>query len=472
MPKLGAAALPAVSCLCAVIAAALGFGFTVDDALISTRVAHNIAVGNGYRFNATGPITDCVTPLGWAYLLAPLSSAGTWAGLLNARWLGIACHLTSALVLGWALQRRGVRARDAALSLIPLGLSLPWGAWASSGMETPLVTLLVTATILGGRWVLPCASVAAGIRPELIPWAFALAVWSPVTHPGKRVAHVALVLSCPLLIALIRAGVFGSPAPLSVFAKPSDVAHGVSYVLRGLVLTGVPLLLLSRRSYALVDQHTRRLALGVVAHFGAMVIAGGDWMALFRLFVPLLPTAAFVGAELLANDPRWLRLCKATLAGAACLLLDASYVSSTRGVLDARWQLVQHGADVLTGRVVATLDVGWVGAIPNTLVIDLAGVTDPEVAVLPGGHTSKKLPRDFLVRRDVDTLVLLLRPGVTPSPTEDTDWRELPFARVVEQRIGYLEGANTFVPVRLLPLAGTAQSYLVLHRMMQRVSHR
>ncbi|MDF3071929.1 MAG: hypothetical protein K0R38_7530, partial [Polyangiaceae bacterium] len=46
------------------------WGFTVDDALITARVAWHLANGAGYRFNAGGPVVDAVTPLGFAVLLA------------------------------------------------------------------------------------------------------------------------------------------------------------------------------------------------------------------------------------------------------------------------------------------------------------------------------------------------------------------------------------------------------------------
>jgi hypothetical protein len=51
-------------------------GFTVDDALIPARYAHHLALGLGYRFNVGGPVTDGVTPLGWAHLLAPFAANG------------------------------------------------------------------------------------------------------------------------------------------------------------------------------------------------------------------------------------------------------------------------------------------------------------------------------------------------------------------------------------------------------------
>ena len=68
----------------ALVGVALAWGFAVDDALISGRVAHHLASGLGYRFNPSGPSVDCVTPLGWALLLAPLASTSAWQAVSAA----------------------------------------------------------------------------------------------------------------------------------------------------------------------------------------------------------------------------------------------------------------------------------------------------------------------------------------------------------------------------------------------------
>jgi hypothetical protein len=53
--------------------------------------------------------------------------------------------------------------------------------------------------------------------------------------------------------------------------------------------------------------------------------------------------------------------------------------------------------------------------------VDLAGVTDREIAYLPGGHTSKAISASLLSSRNTDTLLMLEKAG---NP-----------ARVVEARI-------------------------------------
>lgn len=453
-----------LTAVCATSALVLGWGFTVDDALISTRVAHHLATGQGYRFNPAGPLSDCVTPLGWAPLLAPLSRPGVWEGLQAARWLGVSLHMVTALVLGWVLACGKASLSRVARLLLPLALCLPWGAWASSGMETPLVTLLCTLSLLGGSWTLSSASLAALLRPELLPWAFMLGALAPAKHPGQRLGHVAWVLSGALLAAVLRALVFGHPAPLAVFAKPSDLEHGIDYLVRGLLWCGLPLLLIGAGAYRELPELMRRQAVAIVAHFVAIALAGGDWMALFRLLVPLLPACLAVGVELSGRQSRWLDLGKWALASAAALLLAVSYMPQVHGVLNARRDLVLQADEWLQGRVVGALDVGWVGATGAANVVDFAGVTDAEVALLPGGHTSKRLPRDFLRRRRIDVLVLLLQPAAPQPGWDPRLWQDLPFARRVEWTAAHLDDAETFVPVQLLTLSGTAQRYLVLER--------
>ena len=89
--------------------------------------------------------------------------------------------------------------------------------------------------------------------------------------------------------------------------------------------------------------------------------------------------------------------------------------------------------------------MGWLGAAaPHATIVDLAGVTDPEVARLPGAHTTKKIPDGFLVARRVDTLVFNLEPGTAVSG----DWETSPFVHGVERYVALEPGvAQEFEPV-------------------------
>ena len=84
-----------------------------------------------------------------------------------------------------------------------------------------------------------------------------------------------------------------------------------------------------------------------------------------------------------------------------------------RHVHAARKELIVEARAVLAdAKVVAALDIGWVGAASDARIVDLAGLTDPAIAVLAGGHTSKAVDLGMLLDRDVDTLVVYGEPRI------------------------------------------------------------
>ncbi|HTU57892.1 MAG TPA: hypothetical protein VMF89_05650, partial [Polyangiales bacterium] len=137
-----------VAALAALLPMLAIWGFTVDDALITARVAQQLALGHGYRFNPNGPLADAVTPLGFVFLLQPFASTGPLAALWAAKWIGVGSNLLAAAYVGAQLARRGPRAR--ALGTLLLLSTVPLAAWGVSGMETALVTLFATLGLLSG----------------------------------------------------------------------------------------------------------------------------------------------------------------------------------------------------------------------------------------------------------------------------------------------------------------------------------
>lgn len=435
------------------------WGFTVDDALITARVAANLAQGAGYRFNVGGPIVDAVTPLGFAYLLAPFALGGPLAALTAAKWLGAVSWLWAAAWLGARIAVLGSRpARFAPLAW--LAVCAPLGAWAASGMETGLVTALCTFALAAGLRGLACAGLAAALRPELVPWALVLAVGQGVLEKDKRrlFAQLGLALGPALIVAVVRALAFGRPAPLAVFAKPSDLDHGLYYALNAAWHTGVIWLLAGARAHAAVSARTRVFAVAIAAHFASLIAAGGDWMALYRLAVPVLPSAIWVAAELFERSSRLANALRLVPALACALWLFHTPGLAARSVGRDRQALIDAARPVLAGaESVLALDIGWLGAATSADIVDLAGLTDPAIAFLPGGHTSKQVPASLLSARDVDAIVLLLAPGGRREP-----WWESQFALAVGARVAAFDDAREFSVVAELPLGGTGQSYLVL----------
>ncbi len=458
-------------------------GFTVDDALITARYAAHLAAGEGYRLNAGGPVTDGVTPLGFAFLLAPFARGGALAALGWAKVLGIAAWTLASAVLGLAVRRviagdrarlegRGVtspRGLGVAGALIPLALiatSAPLGAWAASGMETGLVAALgalaVALPMLGRPLAgMACAGLAAGLRPELLPWAatlgfgFWLAGGAPSSYgapgrPGDEASSArswlapVLVVAPFCAVAIVRLAVFGRPAPLSIFAKAPDARLGLLYAVACALLAGPPAIV-APRAFLRLPRFERAIVASAFVHLIAVGLAGGDWMPLSRLVVPVLPTialAALLLAQRAALPATCVRLALA-VAGHTFVLVHVGPTAARVGA--DRLRVIEELRPAFAGaRVVASLDIGWVGAVTDATIVDLAGVTDPRIAALPGGHTTKQIPVGLLEARGADTLVLLLAPDARVA----SPWTRSRFARGVEAWIATTPGAgDAFVPV-------------------------
>lgn len=448
------AALPAMAAL---------WGFSVDDAWISVRVAENLATGYGYRFNRYGPITDAVTPLGWAQLLSLVAGEGSALTLDRARWLGALAWLASAAILGGVVS--GVGRSSRVLALGTLGVCLPLGAWAVSGMETPWVTLLAVLALPRWRWAPLAAGAAAAWRPELLPWALALSAGSAlVTQQGpgrgrRLAAALGLAIAPAALVAGTRWALFGTPVPLAAIAKPSDFSSGLAYVLGALCLAGPPWLLVGFGAYRQLPPRARVWAVAFGVHCAAVVLAGGDWMSFFRLFVPVLPSVIAVGALLQAHSTRLGGALRAALVLLASGSLWLYKSEDARRVMAARTELIERARPALAeSQVVAAVDIGWIGAATSATLVDLAGVTDPSIAPLPGGHTTRRVPSSLLIQRQVDTLVLLLDSG---EPLQ-TPWYTSRFYYGVDALLAAEVQDLGFEPAALLPLPRTQKHYVVL----------
>lgn len=433
------------------------FEFTVDDAWITARYAHHLATGAGYVFNRGGPTTDGVTPLGHAHLLALFGADGTLAATRAAKWLGLIAHLVSVGVMGRVVERLGGSVwRFAPLAI--WAVSPQPSAWAVSGMETPLVAALVALGLerkLSGSGLAPwLLGAAAAWRPELSMLVVVLAM--PRAEGAPHAARVELdvagwftrlcVAMLPLAgVTALRLWLFGTAAPLAVVAKRPDASRGLAYVGASLVLVGACQLVSSgllRKGPRLA----RWAAIAFVAHSASVVLAGGDWMALSRLFVPALPVLVYAAASIARLGGTIPPAVRAVGASAGALFAWNSVGWDLGRVGRDRADLVRElGPTLVEARTIAAVDVGWVGAAaPGAQVVDLAGVTDPTVARLPGPHTAKKIPDGFLELREVDTLVLNL-PG---DEAIAEPWQHSRFNHGVERYLALEPGlAERFVVV-------------------------
>ncbi len=434
------------------------WGFTVDDALITARVAHHIALGHGHRFNLDGPIVDAVTPLGYAALLAPFAATGPLAALSAALVIGALAWLAAAAWLGRELAREGERrVRFAPLAL--LALSVPLAAWASSGMETGIVTALATFALVDRRAAPLIAGLCAGFRPELLPWALCYGAGGAIARDRSAKAAIVgllLALSPALLIALARFHWFGSPTPLAAIAKPSDPTHGLAYAILAFTLTGIPALCVA--PVWRLGARERAIALASAVHFLSLIASGGDWMVLHRLMVPVLPGMLLVAARVAERAALPANVARLVIASALSSVAWITQAGAAREVMTHRLQLITEARPLLDGVTrVAAVDVGWLGAATAAAIVDLAGVTDPTVARLAGGHTTKRVGPGFLRARGVDAVVLRL---LDPEPARP--WTESRFAYGVERGVAAQAAELGFVPAGTLALGGTSGGYLIL----------
>lgn len=444
----------------ALVPALLMWGFTVDDALIPIRYAHHLATGAGYRFDAGGPSTDGVTPLPWAFLLAPLSRGGDAIGaLVAAKALGVAAWTAAGAALGLHLgpevapasgsSRRGLA--TAIVALLVMALAFPIGAWAASGMETGLATAL--ATLAATRIARPTraaflAGLAASLRPEMVVWAVALSVLAAAAAVApearssrllaRRVAGAGALAAGPFFAcAVVRLAVFGRAAPLAVLAKPSDLEHGATYAAAAAVVLLLPLLALAPFALARGPARGRVIALAFLAHLVAVTVAGGDWMPYARLVVPVAPSLVIAVVATAPAARTW----SVALRAAGALVLGAFLVvraaPAGRSVHADRADLVARARPALAGaETVAALDIGWVGAATEARIVDLAGLTDPSIASLPGGHTSKRVDVSMLLDRGVDAVVVYSEPRVVEARITGSPLFVERFERGVELPVG------------------------------------
>lgn len=458
-------ALALLGAACALVPALLMWGFTVDDALIPVRYAHNLATGAGYRFDAHGPSTDGVTPLPWALVLAPLAAGDALTTLARAKVLGVLAWTAGGAALGarasaMIRERARVHTLLAAAALVVMALAFPIGAWAASGMETGVATMLATVAVTRlekPRQASALAGMAAVLRPEMVAWSLAVALGSAAVageRTSPRAPRVAvesgLLAGAPFLgCALVRLVVFGRPAPLAVLAKPSDFTHGAIYAAAATLVLSMPLLVLA--PVALVRNELRVARVVVVAflaHLVVVVAVGGDWMPYARLLVPVAPSLVLAFVDIASATRLAWSAARLALASLLALFFAVRAAPAGRSVYGDRADLIAHARPVLaSAEVVAALDVGWVSASTDGRLVDLAGLTDVQIAMLPGGHTSKRVDVAMLLDRGVDAVIVYSEP------------------RVVESRIVASElFAMRFEAAERLPVGSRGASYRVYRR--------
>jgi hypothetical protein len=434
-----------------------------EDAFITFRFARHLADGHGLVWNVGERPVEGYTSFLWLLLCALALELGLDVVPLS-QLLGVAASLVTMLYT----HRFARRALDIppGHALIPcafLAASGPFAAWAAGGMETNLfgTFLLLACTHLAGwarldsrRDLAICFSMlllATLTRPEgflvfALIAALAAVISRSQTRAGFRSYALALmVYLIPFLTYFVwRAEYFGFPLPNTFYAKTGGGFHqyvrGAGYSAlfafhfllplapilaaaawegdwRGGARAGMPGRSFAAHLKAQVGSHVCGLI--VVAYTASIVYVGGDYMAMYRFFVPILPLiylpVGLVAHRLFARiaGSRHKRSLAAGLVAAGLLLTGLQstplerrlfarpwFMHGTyRGIQVERWHVARY---TVIGRLfrdrnrsgdasIALLSVGAIPYYSGMRTHSMHGIVDAHIA-------HKRVPRNLLGR--------------------------------------------------------------------------
>jgi arabinofuranosyltransferase len=484
------------------IAHACWFDFINDDAFISFRYAANLVNHGELTWNpGEQPWVEGYTNFLWTMVMAAVIALGgdpvPWS-----KGLGVALScVTLGALAGWGrrwhLRQRGEDGPRwappwAALAPLLLALSPAFAAWTEGGLETALFTTLTTVGWLAYLreleapervgWSGVAVALAAMTRPEgmlvLAALAGHRALWQVTVERCWRPSRHLLTLLG--LFALVfapwfawRWSIYGWPFPNTYYAKAGSPLWEPGWRYTWGFLTEshawvlLPLIVLPWRRSPGGGALLALIALLALPWGLHVTRVGGDFMALHRFYVPLLPLLAFgvqegaanlwtalrEAAERQAERPlgRSLQLRAAAVGLALLLALAGSNarltqrsleVSSADGVDSIGWLKMFVEQTAAIGRYLqsayppdtslATTAAGVIPYYSNMKTLDLLALNDAWTAHNVEGHSrrpghSKSAPEPYVLQWAPD--LLIWHPRIAPQQPrpaghEERYWRE------------------------------------------------
>ncbi|MCE9600297.1 MAG: hypothetical protein K8S54_20225 [Spirochaetia bacterium] len=439
---------------------AIRLRWTADDAFISFRYAESFSAGHGLTFNV-GEKVEGFTNFLWTILLVPFAALGVNLEIVS--WiLSIFCYLLLLLVL----LRRSLIAATLPVALAGAALHRHLHIFSTSGLETALFTLLITAGVLeffdkrsDGLLYDPdgplhrqkrgfiMLGIAILVRPDgaLIYGLSAIFWLVDSIRNGRSVIQGLTPHLIPFCIVfpiwLVKALYYGSPLPNTFFAKSAAspyFSQGLRYAamfFQSYWVLGIGLL------FSLVTLADRRkssvLFFGLIGFWLLYVIyIGGDFM-FARFIVPVIPLM-FVLIEdaigMLENNSTPQTIAAVLLCAGLVFRYDPfSKIPMRDGIFEeskiytraARTELKTIALSIKPTLIRANPTIAFVGAqaalayywFPLTAIEAETGLTDKTIARTPlekrgkVGH-EKQASIAYLRERKVN---LLLRPSTEPG---------------------------------------------------------
>jgi len=420
---------------------ALYLACVAEDAYITFRFAENLVAGHGFVWNVGEPPVEGYTNFLWLLVCAAVLALGIDLPA-TSQLLGLAAGLSTLVYVYRAALMLGGEARSALLPALALACSGPFAAWATSGMETSIFTLFATAALFHAarfacdgdpsqlRLTLVALVLATLTRPEGLLIALSIAGVYGVrgAEPDHRdAARMRAIAAGALIYGLViavfvawRWNHFGYPLPNTFYAKTGG---GIAQAVRGAEYVGLfalhfllpwlmsaALAMANRVSTPLANDArsvVRLCTVFVAAYVFYIVLVGGDYMAMYRFFVPLLPALYLLVYWAVLRSSR--NVGPSTTRAAAIKLgvllglagtgfhstpLESDWVAKPelmhgnyRGIQTERWYVSRHrligkffASYGQPGESLATGAIGAVGYDSGLTVYDVHGVVDPHIA--------------------------------------------------------------------------------------------
>lgn len=405
----------------------------LDDDFICYRYARNLLAGDGLVFQPGELIEGFTNPL-WVLLLAGALKLG-----IEPTFFSQVIGLLAAAVAAWAVgDTWRTRHGESYLSPALLVAALPPMAWhAITGLGTTLLAMLLALWFRA--W-------DRAREEDRSPWA--AGVWLALACLLRQEAALfALVFLAggrrrlPALLPLVTLGgwtafrwfTYGQLLPMPWHAKKlpllADWSYGLHYVGASTLTCGIAALALLAPA---ARPAWRGLGAAVLLHTLYVLHVGGDFMALARFHVPVLPLAVLAAASALRE-----RVPRALLPAGLLLALGVQWVQVPwsdetaqehplvleqarrfrfldHAGFEERWERVGRllGERCPPETLVATSPIGAIGWYSRLPLIDILGLTnssslgvepDLELVGVKGHH---RFDADWILERRPDLVVL------------------------------------------------------------------
>jgi hypothetical protein len=316
--------------ICLSIVHVLHFNFICDDAFISFRYAQNLNEGFGLVWNINENPVEGYTNFLWIILISVLMKIG-FEPIITSKVLGVFFGSCS-IILSYLFSEIILQRKSPLNLLAPafLAFSGPFAAWGTGGLETQMFTFLILAGVIVYLYEIkndvniPTSAIlfalASFTRPEgvLIFCITTLHYFFYILRSKKNFFRKPFFWFITFIIiygiySYWRYFYFGYIFPNTYYAKTGG---GVHQILRGLKYFGNFIVFSSWAFliviglfpiFKLLRSSTVYLMMIIFAYTSYIIIIGGDFLGMFRFFVPILPLMAIVAQESFINLNQWIK---------------------------------------------------------------------------------------------------------------------------------------------------------------------